>query len=593
MAYSPGAVNGTWQDDRGGIRSTRSDVDAVEGQGIWIGPEDRPLAARVWQPVGQSSGVGILLLPAVCYEYWSGFFTLRALAEDLARRGHLVLRIDYDGYGDSAGQQTDPDRWAHWNQNVDLGVAQLRDWGVSRVALTGVRVGATLALLGGERNQASAIAALLPVVCGRRYVRSVAMMQDEGQAPPEIEAGRISACGAILPEALQTDLRAIKLAQWDRPPAADVLVIERSTCHETSVEKMVEDLRSIGSTVTHTYAGGFDLALDQPEVAIAEEPVAISAQWLDETLRADPQDDPQAGPQTDAKLRDHAEIAWLGGTVRERAVSFGDKRLYGVETLPEGEERATVVFAETAVVHAGLARAWVEFARNLTLEGYHTVRVDFRGLGDSPDEGHLPSRPNADNAARYLEDLAVVVRELRASGHQRIVLAGLCFGGWVALRGAESIPVEGAIAVNAPFFWERGDILEALIERTRRRRIPEVAEFKAHGAELERTVPHETGDLLVALREGGSQILLVHSDDDDGLEFLRDRVPAGWSAALDSGSFSLAEIFELDHAMFNDWRRVEVLAAIRTFLDERIAAGVPPTTGICVGPAKRSLVTQL
>ena len=63
-------------------------------------------------PGGGASSVGVVIVPPIGYEYWSSHRTLRTLAERLAEQGCSRLRFDFDGTGDSAGDQWDPARCA-------------------------------------------------------------------------------------------------------------------------------------------------------------------------------------------------------------------------------------------------------------------------------------------------------------------------------------------------------------------------------------------------------------------------------------------------------------------------------------------------
>jgi hypothetical protein len=60
------------------------------------------------QPETGTGNSGVIVLPPTGYPYLCAHRALRVLAERLAERGHTVLRIDYDGTGDSAGDQWDP-----------------------------------------------------------------------------------------------------------------------------------------------------------------------------------------------------------------------------------------------------------------------------------------------------------------------------------------------------------------------------------------------------------------------------------------------------------------------------------------------------
>ena len=118
----------------------------------------------------------MLILAPLGYEYVATHRTLRTIAEELAHRGWTALRLDYDGTGDSAGDQWDAGRVAAWRESAALGAAELRSMGHDDVSVIGLRLGATLALLEGRRMNARRIAAWAPVVSGRRYVRELRML---------------------------------------------------------------------------------------------------------------------------------------------------------------------------------------------------------------------------------------------------------------------------------------------------------------------------------------------------------------------------------------------------------------------------------
>ena len=74
--------------------------------------------AWLTRPVDGIGDVGVVIVPPLGYEYWSSHRTLRTLAERLAQNGCLALRFDFDGTGDSAGDQWDPARLEAWQSNI-------------------------------------------------------------------------------------------------------------------------------------------------------------------------------------------------------------------------------------------------------------------------------------------------------------------------------------------------------------------------------------------------------------------------------------------------------------------------------------------
>ena len=70
------------------------------------------------------------------------------------RSGFDVLRFDYEGTGDSAGDLTEPDRVDAWLRNIERVVDEARELaGSSEVALVGLRIGASAGASGGSRDR--------------------------------------------------------------------------------------------------------------------------------------------------------------------------------------------------------------------------------------------------------------------------------------------------------------------------------------------------------------------------------------------------------------------------------------------------------
>ena len=117
---------------------------------VWFGPEERPLYGWVSTPAGGLVRGGAILCPPMGEEGRSAHRTFRRLAETLADHGIVALRFDYDGTGDSAGLQDDPDRVASWLASVEAARQHLLDLGAPDVSAVGMRLGATLAGVPGR-----------------------------------------------------------------------------------------------------------------------------------------------------------------------------------------------------------------------------------------------------------------------------------------------------------------------------------------------------------------------------------------------------------------------------------------------------------
>jgi len=168
------------------------------------------------------------------------------------------------------------------------------------------------------------------------------------------------------------------------------------------------------------------------------------------------------------------------------------------------------------------------------------------------------------------------VRALRARGHERVVLLGLCAGAWIALRGADGA-ARGVIALNPQMYWARA---------TRSRRCSQTracgappsggARSAAGGGRVERARPARSAQLvgrwLDGLAASGNHVAMVFAEDDDGIEYLRNRVRRRFERVRRPGLIRVVEIPEIDHSMHRAWLRGRMLDTIRQQLDTFAAA---------------------
>lgn len=101
----------------------------------------------------------------------------RQLAQALAEEGMAVLRFDYYGTGDSAGDSAEVN-WERCVSDATTAAAELRRRaGVDRVIAFGARLGGSVALTAAERARFGEVIAWDPVLEGERYVAELDAMQ--------------------------------------------------------------------------------------------------------------------------------------------------------------------------------------------------------------------------------------------------------------------------------------------------------------------------------------------------------------------------------------------------------------------------------
>lgn len=104
----------------------------------------------------------------------------------------------------------------------------------------------------------------------------------------------------------------------------------------------------------------------------------------------------------------------------------------------------------------GAHRQFVLLARALANEGFHVLRFDVRGMGDSGGEvRHFLDTGN---------DLRFALKELKkqAPGVKRVVVWGLCDGATATIMNVESLPdIQGVMLVNP---WVTTDVGSAKVQ---------------------------------------------------------------------------------------------------------------------------------
>jgi pimeloyl-ACP methyl ester carboxylesterase len=542
---------------------------SIKTAGRWFGPADRPLLGWLTTPRGLVGASGVLVAPPLGYQYWSSHRTLRTIAERLAGQGHTVLRIDYDATGDSAGDQWDAGRLGAWRASVGAGVAELRQLGARHVVLVGVRLGGTFALLDGGAHGADGVVAWAPVVSGKRYARELRLLGQAVPADARTDApGAVAVAGCVFAAETLDALAAISLldSPLSPPPRALLLGSEEA-------DRLVARLVEPGCRAEHRGAIGGEQALELP-TEYATVPQAIVAEvcaWIGQAG-----DDPVGTP---AAPNTWARIPVGGAYVAEEVVELGNARLIGIRSEAEVAARpggATVVFLNTgSESHVGPGRAWVEYARALALRGHRCLRIDFRGFGESPDDGHAPGRPYD---AHCEADTIAIVAALRAQGIERIVLVGLCASSWIALQAVKRTQVDGVIALNPQLYWMPGDPIEATMVETRLRRTRERSR-EARGGRLGIWsaldvvgLRPRTGRWLDALRNSGVRVTLVFAAGDDGIEYLENRLARRFRLFKRAENIRIIELAEIDHSMHRVWLRGRVLDSLSDQLDAWFAS---------------------
>jgi dienelactone hydrolase len=535
---------------------------------IWFGPADRPLAGSLHLPKGPTTG-GVVICAPFGYEAVCAHRTLRQLAQRLADHGQLVLRFDYEGTGDSAGTGFEPDLLARWQQNVLAAVDELRRRGVPRPALVGLRLGAALACAATVADQdVGPLVLWAPTTSGKRYHRE-ARAQAAASVGGVMPDGSYNIFGYPLPP---QSLQALKTWQplTGLDPAHDVLLVQSPGWRDE--QAAAADLAAVGVQPQVLERAGTAQLLEN-DAELVDVPVPLVrdvADWL------------IAQPATLLDLPDqpHGPASTRGidtgsGLVEERMVTLGPTALHGVLTQPIGAPVQTaVVFLNNGVSSAaGPGRCWVEFGRALATSGVTSLRMDFSGLGESPDRQVQAVRANPFPKTAVAE-VDAAVQYLRDLGARSVAVAGLCSGGQVAVRtAAYGARVDVVYAINPSLlypvdigagpwmrrFWKLAGFpvskrpIVAILHRLPEgvwTAIDRIGLFPSPLRYLRRAV------------DRGTHVRLVYSAGDLAQTDLYVRAGRGVEKLAAGGKLTVDEITGMDHSLFDRKYRAGVLRAL-------------------------------
>ena len=407
---------------------------------LWFGDEVS-LLGHLHTPRGVAVDLAVVVCaPPFGYENICGHRGLRILGDRLASHGIAALRFDFPGTGDSDGEQ----RLPAWKAAVADAVATIRrETGCSHVAVVGVGLAGTIALasIDAGLNVDKLVLWAAPTL-GRAWLRQqrayhrlnlVEIDPASQAAPPREEIEELT--GFAMSAKLADELAALDVSQsaigaWPRDRERPLcLAISRTGSDPKNQFGEAMSARGIDAAMEGETPNAFDLMYDQPHRSIAPEVLfARMRVWLATNVAS-------RRPYAIATEVGEAVATRIGkqGLVEEVArYSQGDGGLlFSIETRPAGRDPNPtwlVMLTGRAVRHVGSNCMWVRFARDLAAQGYATLRLDGRSVGDSEGEGN-GLMPNAEYyQAHIYDDIERVMEIAVAAGAKQFLMTGLCSG---------------------------------------------------------------------------------------------------------------------------------------------------------------------
>lgn len=412
-------------------------------------------------PANVPLATAVLIAPPWGWDAVASHRSLRAWAQQLARAGHVTLRVDLPASGDSGGVPSDAARLQAW-----IGaITQAADWlraesGCRRIATLGLGLGglvAAQAVAGGARIDDLALWAA--PVRGRAFVREQRAFSElqtsrltlSGEPEPsQLPEGWLEAGGFVLSaetiKALeQVDLRALAPGRLQR-----ALLLERDGASIDA--RLRAHLEQAAVDVSTAPGAGWEAMVFHPERPQAPENVfAHVTSWL--ARAPEPAGMPRVWPPAAAG---EVMLEIGGARVRESSLTVPGPagQLVGVLAQPvdvPSADLCAVFLNAGAVRRIGPNRLWVEASRRWAARGVASLRIDLEGIGDADGDAERYSDVTRFYVPELVEQVAVVLGALEARGlGDRFVLTGLCSGGyWAFQRAVRDERVSAAVLVNA------------------------------------------------------------------------------------------------------------------------------------------------
>ncbi len=539
-----------------------------------------------------ATGRGVVLCGPYGYEAICAHRGLRQLSEALAGAGLPVLRFDYPGTGDSAGDDA-PDRLPGWLDAIEAAADRLRlETGVTEVALCGLRLGASLAAAAAARrpSRIAALALLAPVPSGRAYLRQLTLAARAGRSTGAPEPDWLETAGFRLHRSDAEALAGLDLAEALEAARIPQVLALHPARHPLLGEKLVARLREAGTALTEAPFEGYDAFLRDAYLSqVPRAAFSLVTEWLRQGAP------PAAGPARGAAPAG-AELALPEGA-RERALLFGPGcDLAGVLCEPEPGRAAAglpaVLLLNTgANHHIGNGRMAVRLARRLAGLGVTSFRVDAPGIGDSapPPGAADPDAPPGLYAPDATGHVHAALDLLEAQGLPHCVAIGICSGAHVAFQAAlRDRRITGLALANLPAFDRDAGGAPALdggpppgeihsLRRLRmllRRLLAETDRLLAEWLGLELGL-NRAGGWVRGLARRGVSMLLVYSAGDRGLRELRAHFGRGGRTLSRLPGFRRVVLNGSDHALNPRPMQQEFLALVEEHLRRHHGLGRP------------------
>lgn len=409
-----------------------------------------------WYHASSSVDKVVIICGSIGFEALALHRPMRIFADSLANRGFGVLRFDYPGVGDAAGEDSEPNLLDAWLSTITLAVDWIRSKiDPTEIVLCGIHFGALLATLAAVHiGDFTRLVLMAPVTSGYKYIRSQKLSAKLSLGLPgimvnnylDLKAQRLHA--STIEAISNVDLLLLKKA-----PASEVLIM---TPEGISLDAFQRRLCDLDANVTQAKFINFrDL---MREAHVNETPQTTFEQvssWLKGSSHSPAL---KQTPVPDSGL--------VLETCLERRVQFlsaEGHHLVGVICEPLGRAPTSrlIIVNTGGEPHYGSTRFAVMLSRLMAFHDVATLRFDLAGLGDSRKAGD-DHRPHA--YSNHTSDILAAIDWMQAPNGSPLCLFGVCSGAYQAMMASVVDPrVDSLILINQEVFdWSHSKVVLAL-----------------------------------------------------------------------------------------------------------------------------------
>ena len=422
---------------------------------LFFGPDRHSLFGWFHAPAGGARGnLAVVVCPPIGHEYLNSHRPVRHLAERLAQAGVPVLRFDYEGTGNSAARDEDPNRVAAWTQSVHEAIQELRELsGCSRIGLVGVRLGATFAVAAAAQVEVACLVLWAPCVRGHGYAREMKVLHLTGaKSNAATVAGAIEPGGFLMTDETQRDIGCLDLERVS-PKTKRALILTRDDLAE---DTRLRDKWIAAGIVTEqrALAGYTEMFLPPHNAVIPNGAIAATVDWI----VAGAADSRTAIPTPTTRWQQRITDGDPEVEIRE-SIILGNDGLFGILSEPvkpvHGGSPTILLPNAGSVHHVGPNRLYVLLTRRLASAGFRCLRFDLPGLGDSVvDDIAQENVPYLPTASSVVASAIAAIQQRRNA--DAFVLMGLCSGAHTSFHAAldlDGAPIVESMLINPLTFY--------------------------------------------------------------------------------------------------------------------------------------------